>query len=99
MAARGKKLPALAGKPHTPEHLQIVLDAVADLWSERPIGAMGGAGPLYWSAVRDWALFYGIDDAERFIELVQHVDYLKLQAANEDERVQTSLYEQRSQRR
>lgn len=39
----------------------------------KPIG-MGGAGPIPWTAIREYARDHGIRDVEQFAELVRTLD-------------------------
>lgn len=54
-----------------------VLEAWADLDSERPLG-FAGAGPIRWGAIRDWCCFWRVD-WELTVLLLDVIRYLDVQ--------------------
>ena len=57
-------------------------NAFQELQSERPIGGMGGAGPIPWSRIDQYAERYGFveEDYFSFVRIIRHLDnrWLKL---------------------
>ncbi len=49
-------------------HLAFFAEAFNDLSSDRPLGAMGGAGPIPWTAIDRYADRHGLDDPDVFDE-------------------------------
>lgn len=68
--------PALANKPDLHEGLDWYLDAFWDLSSDRPLGAMGGAGRIPFTAIDRWARRFGVDDPDAFDRLMTFVGAL-----------------------
>ena len=70
--------------------MAFVSAAFHELSSDRPLGALGGCGPIAWTAIERYAARYGLDDLEefeRFARLIRAQDreYLK-NAAEQAER-------------
>lgn len=59
----------MADRPDLEQHLILYSEAFADLSTDRPLGAMGGAGPIPWSAIDRYAARHEIDDPEDFDRL------------------------------
>lgn len=56
----------MADRPELEPHLVCYSEAFADLSTDRPLGAMGGAGPIPWSAIDRYAARHEIDDLDEF---------------------------------
>lgn len=59
----------MADRPELEPHLAFYSEAFADLSTDRPLGAMGGAGPIPWSAIDRYAARHEIDDPDDFDRL------------------------------
>ncbi|MDP4024462.1 hypothetical protein Q8W71_17695 [Methylobacterium sp. NEAU 140] len=73
--------PALRERPELWPHLAFVSAAFSELSTDRPIGAMGGCGPIPWTAIAGYAERYGLDDLdefERFGRLIRAQDRIYL---------------------
>ncbi|HEX2554252.1 MAG TPA: hypothetical protein VHL98_11150 [Microvirga sp.] len=66
LAEEGEPPRALLEQPEIWPHLAWVWDAFNDLSSDRPFGAMGGAGRIPWSSIDRYAARHGIDDPDAF---------------------------------
>ncbi|WP_443136604.1 phage tail assembly chaperone [Methylobacterium sp. Leaf399] len=78
---------ALLEQPDLWPHLQFASDAFSDLSSDRLIGAIGGCGPIPWSAIDRYAERYGIDNLdefERFRRFIRGQDRVYLERAAEE---------------
>lgn len=69
-------------RPEIWPHLLLYSEAFTDLSTDRPLGALGGAGPIPWTALDRYAARHGIDDLdafERFRRMIRAQDgaYLK----------------------
>lgn len=72
---------ALLTRPDLWPHLVHVRNAFSELSSDRPLGAMGGCGPIPWCALDRYADRYGMDDLdefERFARLIRAQDRVYL---------------------
>jgi hypothetical protein len=49
--------------PELAQHLSFALQAFFDLNSER-VGSMSGPGRIPWRAIKDYGVFYSMDDSE-----------------------------------
>lgn len=58
--------PALRTRPDLWLHLHFFGNAFRELSSDRPLGALGGCGPIPWTAIERYADRYGIDDLDAF---------------------------------
>ena len=82
----GRAPAALLGRPELPEHLLFVRKAFHEISLDRPLGAMGGCGPIPWSSIDQYASRHGIDDPdafERFERLIRAQDRVYLEDAAE----------------
>lgn len=60
-------LPAfMVDRPELEPHLTLFSEAFSDLTTDRQLGAMGGAGPIPWSAIDRYAARHEIDDLDDF---------------------------------
>lgn len=52
------------------------MQAFNDLLTERPVGAMGGAGVIPWSSIIRWCEFYEIKkhDVEKFMRYIRALE-------------------------
>lgn len=73
-------------RPKIWPHLTLYSDAFAQLTTDRPLGALGGAGAIPWSALDRYAARHGIDDLdefERFQRMIRAQDRVYLDHAAE----------------
>lgn len=56
-------------RPELEPHLALYSEAYSDLSTDRPLGALGGAGPIPWSAIDRYATRHEIDDPDAFDRL------------------------------
>lgn len=61
--------PFMADRPELAPHLALFSEAFSDLSTDRPFSAMGGAGPIPWSAIDRYAARHEIDDPDDFDRL------------------------------
>lgn len=73
--------PALRTRPDLWPHLAFVSNAFSELSSDRPLGALGGVGPIPWSSLERYAARFEIEDLdefERFARLIRAQDRVYL---------------------
>lgn len=59
------------------------MEAFNDLSTCRQIG-MGGAGPIPYDAILRWVSYWGVEQPEMFIAVIQSADQVYLETVNKD---------------
>ena len=70
-------------KPKIELDLFCYIEAFYDLSSCRAIG-MGAVGQIPYTAILQWVDYWGVDQPELFISIVQSLDHIYLEHVNKD---------------